>query len=295
MFDRRNNRDWNNDDYEDRDRPGYDYEQGTKRNRGMNRGWENDDSDMGQRYSSGYGRGYDYDEDMGSRYGRGMSRDWDNSDNDYGSMNRNNQGYGMTNRSYGRGISRDWDNSDNDYGSSRQQEFRNSRMSEFDNGSPNRGSNQREWENQYDSGDRYGGMGSTSSWDNAQFGRGQHYGRGPKAYQRSDERIQEDVNERLTWHGDIDATHIEVTVSSGDVTLEGTVDSRRAKRMAEDAVEMVRGVKEVHNRLRIQNQGSSQQGNNTQTGMNNTSMTGGAQSTDAGTTTSGGRGNRQSS
>jgi hypothetical protein len=64
-------------------------------------------------------------------------------------------------------------------------------------------------------------------------------------------RIEEDVNERLTWHPYLDATDIHVRVNDGEVTLEGTVDSRQAKRLAEDVAEAVWGVTEVHNRLRV--------------------------------------------
>jgi len=42
--------------------------------------------------------------------------------------------------------------------------------------------------------------------------RGPHAGRGPKGYQRSDERIREDVCDRLTEHPAIDASEIEVEV-----------------------------------------------------------------------------------
>jgi hypothetical protein len=82
-------------------------------------------------------------------------------------------------------------------------------------------------------------------------------GRGPEGYQRSDERIMEDVCERLTQHGQLDASRIRVEVRDCEVTLEGTVDSRGAKRMAEDAVESVSGVRDVQNNLRIR-QGESQ-------------------------------------
>ena len=80
--------------------------------------------------------------------------------------------------------------------------------------------------------------------------RGRHFGRGPKGYRRSDERIREDVNEELTRHPDIDATEIEVLVENGEVTLVGAVEERRDKRLAEDIVERISGVNEVHNQLR---------------------------------------------
>ena len=58
--------------------------------------------------------------------------------------------------------------------------------------------------------------------------------------------------ERLTDHGGIDATDIDVSVDNGEVTLKGTVDSRYAKRKAEDLAEAVKGVRDVHNQLRVQ-------------------------------------------
>lgn len=83
---------------------------------------------------------------------------------------------------------------------------------------------------------------------------GQHAGKGPKGYQRSDERIREDVCDRLARHPHIDASEIEVKVSNGEVTLSGAVDERNAKRMSEDLAESVDGVREVHNQLRVQGQ-----------------------------------------
>ncbi len=80
---------------------------------------------------------------------------------------------------------------------------------------------------------------------------GPYAGRGPKGYMRSDERIHEDICERLTEHPGIDASDIEVTVSAGDVTLLGHVESRAVKHLTEVMVETVSGVKEVHNQLRI--------------------------------------------
>ncbi|QCB55697.1 BON domain-containing protein [Sphingopyxis sp. PAMC25046] len=77
-----------------------------------------------------------------------------------------------------------------------------------------------------------------------------HRGRGPKGYIRSDERIREDVNDRLTEDVWIDASEIEVSVADGEVTLAGTVEDRRSKRRAEDLADDVTGVKHVQNNLR---------------------------------------------
>jgi len=77
-------------------------------------------------------------------------------------------------------------------------------------------------------------------------------GVGPQGYQRSDERIREDINERLTQHGRLNARDIQVEVKDGEATITGTVESRQAKRIAEDTVESVTGIKNVHNQLRVQ-------------------------------------------
>lgn len=79
----------------------------------------------------------------------------------------------------------------------------------------------------------------------------QHRGRGPKGYSRSDERIREDVNDRLTDDPWLDASDIEVTVTGREVTLSGEVMSREDKRRAEDIAESVSGVVHVQNNLRV--------------------------------------------
>jgi osmotically-inducible protein OsmY len=100
---------------------------------------------------------------------------------------------------------------------------------------------------------------------------GGHRGRGPSGYTRSDDRIKEDINDRLTDYDYIDATNINVEVSGGDVTLTGTVDSRYEKRLAEDLAEDVSGVGNVENRLRVSS-GTSNFGTNT-SGISSTSET----------------------
>jgi len=87
-----------------------------------------------------------------------------------------------------------------------------------------------------------------------------HSGRGPSSYQRSDERIKEDVNDRLTDDSFLDATNIEVNVNDRLVTLTGNVDSRDDKRRAEYLAEMVSGVTDVSNQLRVNRTGQTQYG-----------------------------------
>jgi osmotically-inducible protein OsmY len=81
-------------------------------------------------------------------------------------------------------------------------------------------------------------------------------GRGPQSYTRSDDRIREDVNDNLTDDWGVDAGNITVTVSNGEVTLDGTVSTRLQKRRAEDCAEEVSGVKHVQNNLRVQDSSS---------------------------------------
>jgi osmotically-inducible protein OsmY len=80
---------------------------------------------------------------------------------------------------------------------------------------------------------------------------GGYAGRGPKGYVRSDERIREDVCEYLSADDDVDASDIDVRVQDGEVTLEGTVETRSMKHHAENLADEVAGVKDVHNRLRV--------------------------------------------
>jgi osmotically-inducible protein OsmY len=112
----------------------------------------------------------------------------------------------------------------------------------------------------------------------------QHRGRGPRGYKRSDDRIKEDVNDRLSDHPYLDASDIEVEVVEAEVILTGNVDNRRDKRLAEDLAEAVSGVNNVENRIRVRrsDQGSS-------TGASGTMGTTGATSTSgtAGTGTGG--------
>ena len=84
---------------------------------------------------------------------------------------------------------------------------------------------------------------------------GIYKGKGPRSYQRSDDRILEDINDRLCDNPYIDATEIDVEVINGEVTLTGTVNDRESKRLAEDIGESVSGVKNVENRLKVKKVG----------------------------------------
>jgi osmotically-inducible protein OsmY len=122
----------------------------------------------------------------------------------------------------------------------------------------------------------------------------QFRGRGPKGYTRSDDRIREDVSDRLTDDPFVDASEIEVMVSGSEVTLTGFVASREQRRRAEDAAERVSGVVHVQNNIRIHspygtgggpasdaNLGQSAFGRDTSTGATGAGPTGSGQTSGA--------------
>lgn len=80
---------------------------------------------------------------------------------------------------------------------------------------------------------------------------GPYVGHGPQGWRRTDESLHEQVCEILTRHGRIDASHIRVTVDNSEITLEGTVGSRREKRLAEEVLEGCHGLRDIHNHLKI--------------------------------------------
>jgi len=79
---------------------------------------------------------------------------------------------------------------------------------------------------------------------------GPHAGRGPRDWRRTDERIREDVCQWMSDDPRLDAREIEVRVQGGDVTLEGRVEHRGARRLAEDIAAAVPGVRDIFNRLK---------------------------------------------
>jgi osmotically-inducible protein OsmY len=108
-----------------------------------------------------------------------------------------------------------------------------------------------------------GGRGASTdqrgqSWGN--WGResniaGRQQRRAPKGYQRSDERLREDICERLMNRWDIDAGEVSVEVKDGMVTLEGTVQNRRERHAIEDLIDDCHGVKDIDNKIRVQSGG----------------------------------------
>ena len=86
--------------------------------------------------------------------------------------------------------------------------------------------------------------------------RGGQRGRGPRRagdMREGDEdtRIWNEVSACLTDDWYVDGTEITVSVDNGEVTLDGIVENRAEKRLAEDCADSVPGVADVHNNLRI--------------------------------------------
>lgn len=85
-----------------------------------------------------------------------------------------------------------------------------------------------------------------------EINRSNHTGKGPKGYKRTDERIFEDVSDALYRCYEVDASDIEVSVKEGIVRLQGSIDSRLSKKIAEMTVENLPGVMDVQNDLKIE-------------------------------------------
>jgi hypothetical protein len=208
-------------------------------NRSMSsQGQQNPQNNQSSRYNtrSGYDssnqyadRSYPQNDDWGSDYGRGRgSSSMRNSGPGMGPTTGRNTGDRYSGREGGSNQFSSWRNDPSDM------------RADSGYGTP---SNQ-QW-------------GSHGGMERGQYAGGQHAGRGPKGYRRDDARITEDVNERLTHDAHIDASEIEVSVSNGEVTLTGTVDSRDAKHHAEDIVEGISGVSEVNNQIKVAKQAAS--------------------------------------
>ena len=86
---------------------------------------------------------------------------------------------------------------------------------------------------------------------------GPHTGVGPKSGAGAGDATGQEVYSRLTQHGQIDASTVEVTVDGSEVLLEGTVDSEETKRAAEEAVKSVAGVTNVQNALQVSQGGNA--------------------------------------
>lgn len=214
-------------------------------------------------------------------YSSDRERDW-NSGNQ---MNRNYYNRDNYNSDYNKSSNADYKNNfRGDYYDSGNDYMRNDRNSDYNNRyrNDNRERYRNEgWRDNYRNEDRNwwdktkDEVGSWFGDDDArrrrkmdEFNDGQHRGKGPKNYTRSQERIKEDVSDKLSDDSFLDASEIEVEVKGSEVTLTGMVDSRYSKHRAEDLAEDVTGVTDVQNNLRVN---ENAQYTNTSTANTNTS------------------------
>jgi osmotically-inducible protein OsmY len=65
-----------------------------------------------------------------------------------------------------------------------------------------------------------------------------------------DERIREDVCDRLMQFGPVDCTAVDVSVAAGIVTIRGSVGNWERGRI-EEVVRSVKGVRDIDNQLRL--------------------------------------------
>jgi len=224
----------------------------------FNRGWDEQGMNRPGRYwgrerqdwqQPGYGQRREHD----------LDRDWEHQDpNGYGNerpyQEWEQQGYGYRgqddrgSRSYGFGSQQRQGYPDEDTGYSSSgfggPLFGSRAVGRYGQNRQGRGQYSNSYEDQ------------ASQWEGQ---RGPHAGRRPKGYQRSDERIREDICDRLTEHPAIDASEIDVEVKGCEVTLKGTVESRSVKHLVETMTETVPGVREIHNQLRVGWQQQSRQ------------------------------------
>jgi osmotically-inducible protein OsmY len=224
------------------------------------------------------GRVYDYergtDYDQGFRGGYASGRDYGSGRYDYGSG-------GYSSRGSDRGESRERYGRDDRYSERRGRD-------EDDRGWFDRAADEvRSWFGDEEA-ERRRRMDESRGGEGGDYFGGRNRGRGPKNYRRSDERIREDVSDRLSDHDWLDASEIEVEARDGEVTLTGTVESRYAKRLAEDIAESCSGVTHVQNNLRVRSRESRGYGAGaTAAGATQGGMTGAASSGPAGGVTGG--------
>jgi osmotically-inducible protein OsmY len=74
--------------------------------------------------------------------------------------------------------------------------------------------------------------------------------RGPRGWVRSDERILDDLCERIV-RGGVDASRLEVQVEDGHVWLEGDLGSREERRFVLEVAERSLGVRGVYAEIHV--------------------------------------------
>ncbi len=230
------------------------------------RGYSSREPESNRSYVRGNAPGYDYDNNLGT-YGRsyGLGRSgYDERVDDYNLGRRGRQDYERSSEvsQYGANYRPNFEAGDDAFGS--YESFLRAQPGARPSGRQGSNPSARSRSQSQDSRNERGWWERVSdelaSWfgdENAERRRrmdesgGTHRGKGPRGYKRSDQRILDDINERLTEYEYLDASDITVVVNQCVVTLTGTVDSRWAKRSAEGIVDTVSGVEDIQNNLHV--------------------------------------------
>lgn len=77
------------------------------------------------------------------------------------------------------------------------------------------------------------------------------YPPGPKGYRRSDQRMLEDICDRLFVADHIDSSEVTIEVSAAKAVLDGAVPQRWMKHAIEDLADACPGIEDVENRIRV--------------------------------------------
>lgn len=238
-------------------------------NMGNQQGQGNDSNRRQWQQSSneGYGQGR-------QDWGRGRVDTFNDDGGQHGSYG--NTGYGGT--GYGNRDYNDYGKRDRSYRQSNWNDSQGYNANRGDMNYGNRGEGDRNWWDR--------AKDKVSSWlsdddDNNRRNQGREYmgghrGKGPSDYRRSQDRIKEDICDRLTDDDRVDASHIRIQMEDDAVILSGTVNSREEKRRAEDLVESISGVRNVENRLRV---GSPTTASGSASGLSNREYTGNTENT----------------
>jgi len=241
--------------------------------------YERDDRDERSRDRDRYrgGRQSQYGQDQ---YGQGQYGQDPYGQSDYGSGSSQYSGFERSRDRDRWGEQRDYRGESSRFGGGYGSQSGYGSQQRFGGGESRFGDEQR-WrgESQGFFGDR-----DREGWRGGRFGYGERgrdrpgffqrlFKRGPKGYQRSDERLREDISERLMYAMEIDSSEVTITATDGRVTLDGTVPDRFMKHAIEDMVDECPGVQDIDNRIRVQREGASSQ-SGTGLGTGSTASTG---------------------
>ena len=217
----------------------YDYEREARRHPSVQEGYGDYERDWNREPQRGYSGGY---AGYPGGYGRGRDDSWSDRNRPYGRESQpRGFGGGGYDRNFGWGRGAQADDPTGSYERGR-----------YDEGNYSRGREMGRDQDQRGFGQRLRDIGEDMRRSVKRIFRG------PKGYKRSDERIREDVCDRLGDQDDFDPSDIEVQVSDRVVTLTGTVQLRWHKFRAEEIADEVSGVEDVQNQLRVQRQRDSE-------------------------------------